>query len=65
MFRKKPSFHAAYDKDGNIYGFYHDEDSPAPKEANTVKITDKKWQEILSNVPGFKIKGGKVVKVKK
>ena len=65
MFRKKPSFHAAFDKDGNIYAFYHDVDSPPPKKADTVKITDKQWREILSNVPGFKVKDGKIVKVKK
>jgi len=63
--RKKSSFYAAYDEKGNIYGFYHDVDSPPPKEAQVIKLTDKQWRECVGDVAGHRVKSGKLVKVKK
>lgn len=51
---------AAYDTTGKIVGFYDSEDSPAPKSASLLEITDAQWQECLAT-PGYTIEAGALV----
>lgn len=52
---------AAYDAQGNIYAYYHSEDSPVPAGVtNTLAITDAQWQTCIGT-PGYTVKNGALV----
>lgn len=49
---------AAYDATtGAITGLYDSVDSPAPKGASVIDLTDSQWQACIST-PGYTVKGG-------
>lgn len=51
---------AAFDSSGNITAYYDTVDSPAPRDAATIEITDAQWQSCIST-PGYTIKNGQLV----
>lgn len=63
--KKKVFYHAAYDKEGHITAFYHDEVSPVPKGVDTIKLTDDEWEQCHHEPHKWSVKSGKIKQVKK